>query len=69
VFLLAYRIAYPMTKKLVSPASDYDKNGVDLTLVRACLEETPLQRLQALEEMSRFVESVERGGKPLPSSD
>jgi hypothetical protein len=48
------------------PADDrlvYDENGVDRTLVRACLQETPLERLEALEDMLSLAESVKRVGE------
>ena len=38
----------------------YDENGVDRTLVRASLRETPLERLEALEDMNSLAESVKR---------
>lgn len=38
----------------------YDENGVDRTLVRAWLRETPLERLDALEDMNSLAESVKR---------
>ena len=47
----------------------YDENGVDRTLVRACLRETPLERLEALEEMHQLAESVKRVGKQVPPVD
>jgi hypothetical protein len=53
----------------VPPEPDYDENGVDRTLIRACLRETPLECLQALEEMHQLAERVKRRGKPIPSSD
>jgi hypothetical protein len=43
--------------------SVYDDNGVDRTLIRACLRETPLERLEALEEMHQLAESVTRVGE------
>ena len=51
------------------PAEDYDENGVDRTLIRATLNDTPLECLQALEEMHQLAESVRRGGKPIPPTD
>ncbi len=50
-------------------AEDYDANGVDLTLIRACQKESPLECLQVLEEMQQLAESVKKVGEPLPSSD
>jgi hypothetical protein len=50
-------------------AEDYDANGVDLTLIRACQRESPLECLQALEEMQQLAESVMPVGKPVPPSD
>jgi len=47
---------------------DYDANGVDRTLIRACLKETPLECLQILEEMHQLAEVVKRDGEPIPSS-
>jgi hypothetical protein len=43
-------------------AEDYDANGVDLTLIRACQKESPLECLQMLEEMQQLAESVNRVG-------
>jgi hypothetical protein len=37
--------------------------------VRACLRDTPLECLQALEEMHRLAESVKRVGEPIPQAD
>ena len=54
---------------LTPPSEDYDANGVDRTLIRACLQETPLECLQALEEMHQLAESVIAGGKQIPSAD
>ena len=53
-----------------TPSSEeYDANGVDRTLTRACLDETPLECLQALEEMHQLAESVSADGKPILSAD
>jgi hypothetical protein len=46
----------------------YDANGVDRTLVRACLRDTALQRLEALEAVYRLRESARHVGEPVPSS-
>jgi hypothetical protein len=46
----------------------YDPNGVDRTLVRACLKDTPLQRLEALEAVYRLRECARHVGKSLPPS-
>ena len=51
------------------PKEDYDANGVDRTLIRACLRETPLECLQMLEEMHELAESVRRVGKQVPPGD
>jgi hypothetical protein len=51
------------------PPEDYDENGVDRTLIRACLKESPLECLQMLEELHQLAESVQRGGKPVSSAD
>jgi hypothetical protein len=51
------------------PAPDYDENGVDRTLIRACLKDTPLECLQALEEMHQLAESVTRVGQSIPPTD
>ena len=48
---------------------DYDANGVDRTLIRACLRETPLECLQMLEEMHQLAESVTDRRNQIPSSD
>ena len=45
---------------LVPPPEDYNENGVDRTLTRSSLENTPLECLQALEEMLQLMESVRR---------
>jgi hypothetical protein len=50
-------------------SEDYDANGVDRTLIRACLRESPLECLQALEEMHQLAESVRRGGEQIPPAD
>jgi hypothetical protein len=50
------------------PEPDYDANGVDRTLVRACLKDTPLECLQALEEMHQLAESVKQVGQ-LPNTE
>jgi hypothetical protein len=50
------------------PAEDYDANGVDRTLIRACLRESPLECLQMLEEMHQLAESV-RGAWKTDSFD
>ncbi len=50
-------------------ASDvYDENGIDRTLVRSCLRDTPIERLEALEDVLLFKEAIDRGREPLPSS-
>ena len=51
------------------PSKEYDHNGVDRSLVRACLGDTPLECLQALEEMHQLAESVKRVGEPIPQAD
>jgi hypothetical protein len=51
------------------PEPDYDANGVDRTLIRACLKETPLECLQALEEMLELAESVRSVSQQVPSAD
>jgi len=51
------------------PSKEYDHNGVDRSLVRACLRDTPLECLQALEEMQQLAESVTRVGEPIPQAD
>ena len=48
---------------------DYDANGVDRTLIRACLRDSPLERLQVLEEMHQLAESVRRNGEQIPPAD
>lgn len=48
---------------------DYDANGVDRTLIRASLRLTPLEALQALEELLQLGERVKRRGEPVPSTD
>ena len=51
------------------PREEYDANGVDRTLIRACLRETPLECLQMLEEMQQLAESVIVHGEQIPSAD
>ena len=48
---------------------EYDENGVDRTLVRTTLRDSPLECLQALEEMHRLAESVKRVGEPISKAD
>lgn len=55
--------------ELAPPAPDYDDNGVDRTLIRANLRLTPLECLQALEELLQLGERVKRRGEPIPSAD
>jgi hypothetical protein len=50
-------------------AEDYDANGVDRTLIRACQKESPLECLQMLEEMHQLAESVSAIGEPISSFD
>jgi hypothetical protein len=57
------------SEELTPPPEDYDENGVDRTLIRACLRETPLECLQILEEMHQLAESVAIDGKQIPSLD
>jgi hypothetical protein len=49
--------------------AEYDENGVDRTLIRACLRESPLECLEALEEMLQLAESVRRDGEPVSTPD
>jgi hypothetical protein len=57
-----------VARKDVVLTEEYDANGVDRTLIRACLRESPLDCLQALEEMHQLAESV-RGQWKTDSSD
>jgi hypothetical protein len=41
-------------------ASDFDENGVDLTLVRYSLSLTPTERLKAVESFMRTMATVRR---------
>lgn len=41
-------------------AEAYDENGVDRTLVRACLNQTPAERLASLEATLNFAANVRR---------
>jgi hypothetical protein len=43
-----------------------DENGVDRTLVRACLRDTALERLEALEAVYLLRESIRLVREPLP---
>ncbi|HEX3773418.1 MAG TPA: hypothetical protein VHV51_03080 [Polyangiaceae bacterium] len=54
---------------LVPPPEDYDENGVDRTLTRSFLKNTPLECLEALEDMLELAESVKRVGQPLLPTD
>jgi hypothetical protein len=47
----------------------YDANGVDRTLVRACLRDSALERLEALEAVYLLRESVSRVREPIPPTD
>ena len=51
------------------PEPDYDSNGVDRTLIRASLKETPLECLEALEEMLELAESVRGASEQVPPVD
>jgi hypothetical protein len=51
------------------PPPDYDANGVDRTLIRAYLRNTPLECLELLEEMQQLAESVDHGSEPIPPTD
>jgi hypothetical protein len=54
---------------LVGPPAEtdaYDENGVDRTLVRACLRDTALERLEALEAVYLLRESIRLVREPLP---
>ena len=42
----------------------YDEQGVDRSLIRACLAQSPAQRLTDLEAQLRFFESVRRVSEP-----
>ena len=46
------------------PGSDFDENGVDLSLVRYSLSLTPTQRLKAVENFMNAMASV-RAAPPL----
>jgi hypothetical protein len=46
----------------------YDENGGDRTLVRTCLRETTLERLEALEDVLLLREAVGSGRESLPSA-
>lgn len=50
----------------------YDEQGVDRSLIRACLAQSPAQRLADLEAQLRFFDSVRRVNEPsddrLPSN-
>lgn len=59
----------PDDSELQQPEPDYDERGVDRTLIRACLRQTPLECLQALEELLQLGERVKRRGEPVPSTD
>lgn len=42
----------------------YDENGVDRSLIRASLAQSPAQRLADLEAQLRFLENVRRVSEP-----
>lgn len=42
----------------------YDEQGVDRNLIRACLAQSPAQRLADLEAQLRFFERVRRVSEP-----
>ena len=42
----------------------YDEQGVDRSLIRACLAQSPAQRLADLEAQLRFFERVRRVSEP-----
>lgn len=46
-------------------ADVYDEDGVDRTLVRACLRDTAVERLEALEAVYLLRESIGLVGEPL----
>ena len=50
------------------PEPDYDENGVDLSLIRAMLAASPLQRLQAVFELATWLKSIGEpyDGVPIP---
>jgi hypothetical protein len=53
------RLVRVNTEPESAPAGEHlDENGVDRTLIRACLRQTPLECLEALEEMLQLGESV-----------
>jgi hypothetical protein len=49
-----------------NPADIYDQNGVDRTLVRACLRDTPAERLEALEAVYLLREGIGLVGEQIP---
>ncbi|HWA71097.1 MAG TPA: hypothetical protein VG937_02115 [Polyangiaceae bacterium] len=59
-------MSVPVSTSLPVPAatdaanSDYDENGVDLSLVRYSLSLTPTQRLKAVENFMNAMASVRR---------
>lgn len=47
---------------------DFDANSVDRTLIRVYLRATPLECLEALEEMQQFAESVAVNTQQIPQT-
>jgi hypothetical protein len=43
-----------------------DENGVDRSMIRACLERTPTECIEILEELLEFAESAHRVDRPIP---
>ena len=59
----------PVASDMSLPEPDYDANGVDRTLIRACLKESPVECLQALEEMLELAESVRDASEQVFETD
>jgi hypothetical protein len=44
----------------------YDENGVDRSLIRSCLDRTPTECIEILEELLEFAESARRVDGSVP---
>jgi hypothetical protein len=58
----------PVLAAADAPRSDFDENGVDLSLVRYSLSLTPTQRLKAVENFMNAMASVRTAPPPTDDS-
>ena len=47
-------------------ADAYDANGVDRSMIRACLERTPTECIEILEDLLDFAEGAHVVDRPIP---